>query len=841
MSKCYEAYEQLSDLGWQVGVAGLKDAIGILSDSWRSGEEVAESWREAKNVLCYQIEDFVKRRLADDDDPRNNCPKIKKLIEVLTAYEPYNSEDLRIIVFVRMRSTAKQLLELLEEVPVIKFLKKGILVGHGDSSNEKGMKTTKQVQVAKDFREGAINCLIATSVAEEGFDIAACNVVIRFDAMDNVTAFVQSRGRARKAESDFVVIYRDKYGELNLEQIKEQEYHMLQAVKEIMTGSIQFEAHLSVLQQAGKRHFIEEDCPKILHEWSQKHFLGDTHEVEMIPHRSRNPKAPVRWSANIHFPPPPSPSEGQIPSVTGGMRKTEALAKRAAAYDACTWLHTMGLLAKHIGNDFLLVKHRVAVEGVTTDKVIHERPSSTPIVLAPGQTSADAFCVLTSRKEDPASRRVVFRNFPRDSTSAEVEKVLLGWLRIHSPSGLERRIEKLAMHDMVPSRDPSGPSKAKAADVLFFDADDADVMTNDFYGFSVRGNSIKPEPYSVSEINPGYIEDQHKQMTEFDKKFEFADSDGFIIRPNVAYEADTKSRVRGGRASTSNPSKTALTSEIPFGTCAFPSNATLVVDFTTGARTPSAAAPTSSTAIRPRDAPYVPSAKVAAPLPRADAAMPIPWLGGTKSSATSNGSVSSQHAASRKNLQNSFDSKSRIRAPQVPVALPIPTSASAGFSSLPALSKWNPSEFQSSRTGVVEYTYSVQAKPPPMVKVPPTSEVPDNNNHTAPREVSRSDSPPSSRRPSSSLFSSKQPSNELSSGKPRSPRRRWGAVSPQPRERELRRERKFRQEREPTQQREDGREQKRAHYRSFSSGDSDTSSSPDSLHMYVIPKFEIVC
>lgn len=56
------------------------------------------------------------------------------------------------------------------------------------------------------FRTGHINLMIATSVAEEGMDIAAANCVIRFDAVQHTVSLVQSRGRAREAESSFVVM-----------------------------------------------------------------------------------------------------------------------------------------------------------------------------------------------------------------------------------------------------------------------------------------------------------------------------------------------------------------------------------------------------------------------------------------------------------------------------------------------------------------------------------------------------------------------------------------------------------------------------------------------------------
>lgn len=48
--------------------------------------------------------------------------------------------------------------------------------------------------------------LVATSVAEEGLDIRQCNVVIRFDLAKTILAYIQSRGRARKPGSDYILM-----------------------------------------------------------------------------------------------------------------------------------------------------------------------------------------------------------------------------------------------------------------------------------------------------------------------------------------------------------------------------------------------------------------------------------------------------------------------------------------------------------------------------------------------------------------------------------------------------------------------------------------------------------
>jgi len=56
------------------------------------------------------------------------------------------------------------------------------------------------------FASGGKNLLISTVVAEEGMDVPAANVVFRFDAVLNAVSYLQGRGRARAADSSFVVL-----------------------------------------------------------------------------------------------------------------------------------------------------------------------------------------------------------------------------------------------------------------------------------------------------------------------------------------------------------------------------------------------------------------------------------------------------------------------------------------------------------------------------------------------------------------------------------------------------------------------------------------------------------
>ena len=58
----------------------------------------------------------------------------------------------------------------------------------------------------RDFKIGDKNLIVSTSVAEEGIDIQACGSVVRFDVPPNVVSWAQSRGRARRKRSSFVIM-----------------------------------------------------------------------------------------------------------------------------------------------------------------------------------------------------------------------------------------------------------------------------------------------------------------------------------------------------------------------------------------------------------------------------------------------------------------------------------------------------------------------------------------------------------------------------------------------------------------------------------------------------------
>ncbi|SPO31957.1 related to cell cycle control protein dicer [Ustilago trichophora] len=139
----------------------------------------------------------------------NASPKVLRLIEMLKCFEPSKAEFCGII-FVERRQTATLLVELIKRVPGLEFIHPEFLLGHENGSasgGAPGMDWHDQVQVLNRFRRRKpTNLLVATSIAEEGLDIQAANLVIRFDLFNRHISFLQSRGRARAKESRFIIM-----------------------------------------------------------------------------------------------------------------------------------------------------------------------------------------------------------------------------------------------------------------------------------------------------------------------------------------------------------------------------------------------------------------------------------------------------------------------------------------------------------------------------------------------------------------------------------------------------------------------------------------------------------
>ncbi|GLB35495.1 putative dicer dimerisation domain containing protein [Lyophyllum shimeji] len=132
-------------------------------------------------------------------------PKVQTVVDILLAYY---TPDFQGIVFVEQRQTATCLAMILSAIAELEgSIRCGALMGQGVNSDGVAKLTPGGHKTAvESFRKGDINLLIATSVAEEGLDFPACDLVIRFDPVAHMVGYVQSRGRARNKTSTFIIM-----------------------------------------------------------------------------------------------------------------------------------------------------------------------------------------------------------------------------------------------------------------------------------------------------------------------------------------------------------------------------------------------------------------------------------------------------------------------------------------------------------------------------------------------------------------------------------------------------------------------------------------------------------
>ncbi|KAJ2082236.1 Dicer-like protein 1 [Coemansia sp. RSA 988] len=139
-------------------------------------------------------------------------PQVNRLLGILHQWHD-KPDNLRGIVFTERRITAVLLVFIISQISEFDFVKADALLGAAQKAGNNidrpirggSVRTANQLTLT-DFSEGRLNLIFATQVAEEGVDIQPCNVVIRFDMPKTAISLIQSRGRARMADSQFIIM-----------------------------------------------------------------------------------------------------------------------------------------------------------------------------------------------------------------------------------------------------------------------------------------------------------------------------------------------------------------------------------------------------------------------------------------------------------------------------------------------------------------------------------------------------------------------------------------------------------------------------------------------------------
>lgn len=145
-------------------------------------------------------------QLVKSSSPAACHPKLHALADVLAAFFA-RCPSSRCIVFTLYRASIPMLVSHLVACKTGAALKTRRFVGQGDASpQDKGMSRDEQQDVLRRFKAGEFNVLVATKAAEEGIDVADCELVVFYEATASVIQFIQRQGRTGRQRDGEVAI-----------------------------------------------------------------------------------------------------------------------------------------------------------------------------------------------------------------------------------------------------------------------------------------------------------------------------------------------------------------------------------------------------------------------------------------------------------------------------------------------------------------------------------------------------------------------------------------------------------------------------------------------------------
>ncbi|XP_065135842.1 ATP-dependent RNA helicase DHX58 [Paramisgurnus dabryanus] len=195
----------------------MVDAFRLLDDFYKSMENNLLDGTDFFLQGLFEENRVELKLLASN--PCFENPKLAELEHVLV--EQFKDKSSRGIIFSKTRRGTHNLLEWVISNPELRRvnIQAGILTGAGTGAQH--MTQSEQKETIKKFRDGGLNLLISTSVAEEGLDIKECNVVVRYGLLTNEIAQQQASGRARAENSIYSVVAEEGGREIRRELTNE--------------------------------------------------------------------------------------------------------------------------------------------------------------------------------------------------------------------------------------------------------------------------------------------------------------------------------------------------------------------------------------------------------------------------------------------------------------------------------------------------------------------------------------------------------------------------------------------------------------------------------------------
>lgn len=185
---------------------GLNSLSAYLKKMEKTASTKSSS-RALREFIHSSLFASIKAKVKELLDQGLDHPKFGTLTKYLQN-QFAKSKASRVIIFTQYRVTAQLITERLSEIDGLKPIR---FVGQQSKAGDKGLGQKQQLEILQQFKEGLYNVLVATSVAEEGLDIAECDLVIFYDVVPSEIRYVQRKGRTgRKRPGGVIILMAEK-------------------------------------------------------------------------------------------------------------------------------------------------------------------------------------------------------------------------------------------------------------------------------------------------------------------------------------------------------------------------------------------------------------------------------------------------------------------------------------------------------------------------------------------------------------------------------------------------------------------------------------------------------
>uniref|UniRef100_A0A1D1ZF59 Endoribonuclease Dicer 3a n=1 Tax=Anthurium amnicola TaxID=1678845 RepID=A0A1D1ZF59_9ARAE len=304
-----------------------------------------EALHKIQQTLPHDHEQLLKTQSGSSEAIKLGyiSPKLYELVRIFQSFG--DSKRVLCLIFVERIITAKVIERFIKKVRYLSHFNVAYLTGGNKSKDALSPKIQKEI--LESFHSGKVNLLFTTDVAEEGLHVPNCSCVIRFDLPKTVRSYIQSHGRARQADSCYVIML-----ERGNVQQRDLLFDIIRSKHSMMDAALNREVNTSIptvcATEEIRAYRVESTGAMVTADCSVNLIYKYCEKLPRDKYYSPKPLFQISsyggsFECTLTLPP-----SAAFPMLVGPVSQNSHLAKQLVCLEACKKLHEMGALSDHL-------------------------------------------------------------------------------------------------------------------------------------------------------------------------------------------------------------------------------------------------------------------------------------------------------------------------------------------------------------------------------------------------------------------------------------------------------------------------------------------------------------